>query len=250
MLGETLLPAAAGTVSELRSNGRRVLFLTNNTTSRATEYAIKLTRLGLPVEAEEVVTAAHVLIETLRHEMPRARLMVLGEIALVTELELAGFIVSDEDERCDFVIASFDRSFGYEKLKRAFRAVRAGARLIATNADRFRPTADGGEPDAAAVIAAIEASSGSSCETIVGKPSEAMTRYLLQRLKVDPSNCLLIGDRLETDILMARNAGFASALVLTGATSIDEAKNSTIAPNYILKSLAEILHAQDRVICV
>ena len=248
LLGETLLPMAAKTVSELRSRGRTVLFLTNNTTSRATEYAFKLTRLGLPVEAEEVVTAAHVLIETLRHEMPRARLMVLGENALVTELELAGFIVTDEESQCDFVIASFDRSFGYEKLKRAFRAVRAGARLIAPNADRFRPTAEGGEPDAAAIIAAIEASSGARCEAIVGKPSAAMTRYLLQRLKAEPRNCLLIGDRLETDILMANNAGFASALVLTGATSIDEAASSVISSTYILKSLAEILLAQDGVV--
>jgi len=245
LLGETLLPTAARTVSELRSQGRTVLFLTNNTTARAAEYACKLTHLGLPVEAEEVVTAAHVLIELLRREMPPARLMVLGESALVTELELAGFIVTDEISESDIVIASFDRSFSYEKLKRAFRAVRAGARLIATNADRFRPTSEGGEPDAAAVIAAIEACSGSSCEAIVGKPSQAMTRYLLQRLEVDPSRCLLVGDRLDTDILMANNAGIASALVLTGATSIDEAESSAIAPTYILRSLAEILHAQN-----
>ncbi len=245
LLGETLLPTAARTISELRSQGRTLLFLTNNTTARATEYACKLTRLGLPVEAEEVVTAAHVLIELLRRDMPQARLMVLGERALVMELELAGFVVSDEIAETDVVIASFDRGFGYEKLKRAFRAVRAGARLIATNADRFRPTPEGGEPDAAAIIAAIEASSGSSCEAIVGKPSEAMTRYLLKRLKADPSRCLLVGDRLETDILMANNAGFASALVLTGATSIDEAESSAIAATYILRSLAEILHVQD-----
>lgn len=245
LLGETLLPMAARTVSELRSQGRTVLFLTNNTTSRASEYACKLTRLGLPVKPEEVATAAHVLIEVLRREMPRARLMVLGESALVMELELAGFVVTDEISACDFVIASFDRSFSYEKLKRAFRAVRAGARLIATHADRFRPTAEGGEPDAAAVIAAIEASSGSSCEAIVGKPSEAMTRHLLKRLQADPSRCLLVGDRLETDILMANSAGIASALVLTGATSIDEVESSAIEPTYILRSLAEILHVQD-----
>ncbi|RYF30808.1 MAG: HAD-IIA family hydrolase [Comamonadaceae bacterium] len=245
LLGETLLPTAARTISKLRSDGRTVLFLTNNTTASATEYACKLTHLGLPVEAEDVVTAAHVLIELLRRDMPHARLMVLGESALVRELELEGFVVTDEISEIDYVIASFDRTFSYDKLKRAFRAVRAGARLIATNADRFRPTAEGGEPDAAAIIAAIEASSGSTCEAIVGKPSEAMTRYLLERLKADPGRCLLIGDRLDTDILMANNAGIASALVLTGATSIAEAESSTITATYILRSLAEILHVHD-----
>jgi arabinose operon protein AraL len=244
LLGDTLLPAAARTVSELRSHGRTVLFLTNNTTERAAEYACKLTRLGLPAEAEDIVTAAHVLIEVLRRETPLARLMVLGEGALVMELQLAGFVVTDEISDIDIVIASFDRGFCYEKLKRAFRAVRAGARLMATHADRFRPTAEGGEPDAAAVIAAIEASSGLKCESIVGKPSDVMTRYLLGRLDTAPANCLLIGDRLETDIAMANKAGIASALVLTGATSIDEAESSAIAPTYILSSLAEILHAR------
>lgn len=235
-----MLPTVAKTVSELRSQGRAVLFLTNNTTARAAEYASKLTRLGLPVEKDDVVTAAHVLIELLRRETPHARLMVLGESALITELELAGFDVTEEVSKTDIVIASFDRTFCYEKLKRAFHAVRTGARLIATNADRFRPTADGGEPDAAAIIAAIEASSGVKCETVVGKPSNAMTSYLLRCLDVAPAGCLLIGDRLDTDIAMANNAGIPSALVLTGATSIEEAERSKIIPTYILKSLAEI----------
>lgn len=245
LLGDTLLPTAARTVSELRAQGRTVLFLTNNTTARSTEYAFKLTRLGLPVEAEDVVTAAHVLIELLKRETPQARVMVLGESALVMELELAGFVVTDEISDTDIVIASFDRAFCYEKLKRAFRAVRAGARLMATNADRFRPTVEGGEPDAAAIIAAIEASSGAKCEAIVGKPSDVMTRYLLGRLDAAPGCCLLVGDRLDTDIVMANNAGIASALVLTGATSMDEAESSAIAPTYILRSLSEILDVKN-----
>ena len=240
LLGESLLPTVAKTVSELRSQGRTVLFLTNNTTARAAEYASKLTRLGLPVEKEDVVTAAHVLVELLRRESPHARLMVLGESALIAELELAGFDVTEEVSKTDIVIASFDRTFGYEKLKRAFHAVRAGARLIATNADRFRPTPEGGEPDAAAIIAAIEASSGVKCETVVGKPSSAMTSYLLRCLDVAPAGCLLVGDRLDTDIAMANSAGIPSALVLTGATSIQEAERSTIIPTYTLKSLSEI----------
>ena len=147
---------------------------------------------------------------------------------------------TEEVSKTNIVIASFDRTFCYEKLKRAFHAVRAGARLIATNADRFRPTTYGGEPDAAAIIAAIEASSGVKCETVVGKPSTAMTSYLLRCLDVAPARCLLIGDRLDTDIAMANNAGISSALVLTGATSTEEAERSDIIPTYILKSLAEI----------
>lgn len=240
LLGETLLPTARATVAALRARGCAVLFLTNNTTSRASDYAAKLSRLGLAAHEEEVVTAAHVLVELLK-AAPGARLQVIGERPLVDELEEAGFSITTEARETDVVVASFDRTFSYRKLEQAFRALRAGARFIATNADRFRPTQEGGEPDAAAIIAAIEACSSVKCETIVGKPSEATAALLLHRLESPANRCLLVGDRLETDILLAFRAGFASALVLTGATSAAEANRSDIQPTYVLHRLADLL---------
>ncbi|MBI2735011.1 MAG: HAD-IIA family hydrolase [Rhodospirillales bacterium] len=243
LLGDRLLPTAAETLAGLRAVGRRTLFLTNNPTRTPAQYASHLSALGLPTAADDVVTSALVLIDYLKRTQPGARLMVIGEPALVSLLEEAGFALVDDPARTDVLVASFDRSFNYAKLQAGFDAVRAGARFLATNGDRYRPTPQGGQPDAAAVIAAIEASSGRPCEQIVGKPSALTSRYLLDRLAVTPSCCLLVGDRLETDVAMAAAAGMSGALVLTGATSRAEAAASPISSTYVLERLSEILPA-------
>ena len=116
-------------------------------------------------------------------------------------------------------MVSWDRTFDYAKLTAAFRAVRAGARIVATNPDPFCPMPDGDLPDCGAILAAIETATGARAEAIVGKPSPYMAEALLDRLALPPDDTILVGDRLMTDVLMAREAGMASALVLTGATT-------------------------------
>src|SRR5215216_2741445 len=157
---------------------------------------------------------------------PEARLFVVGERPLVQLLELGGYDVVQEAEAVEVVVVSFDRTFDYRKLKVAFDAVRGGARIVATNPDAYCPTPDGGLPDCAAMLAAIEASTGASAEAIVGKPSQHMVAVLLEKLGVPAKDTLLVGDRLSTDVRMANEAGMASALVLTGATSLEEALSS------------------------
>ena len=144
------------------------------------------------------------------------------------------------------MVVSWDRTFDYAKLLAAFRAVRAGARLVATNPDPFCPTPDGDLPDCAAMLAAIEASTGDRAEAIVGKPSAHMAATLLERLALPPDDTILVGDRLLTDIRMAHASGMTSALVLSGATSEASlvellAAGSTAPPDYILDGVADIL---------
>jgi ribonucleotide monophosphatase NagD (HAD superfamily) len=139
------------------------------------------------------------------------------------------------------VIASFDRTFEYRKLQIAFDAIRSGARFFATNADRYCPVPGGGQPDAAAVIAAIEASTNSRVEAVVGKPSKYMAEALLNRLGVPAERCLIVGDRLETDVLMGLNAGMAAALTLTGATDEAMLVASSIRPTYVIHQLDQLL---------
>ncbi len=243
LLGEQLLPTVAETVARLREAGRRILFLTNNPTKSPANYASALTAMGVPTEADHVVTSALVLVDHLRGLMPGARLMVIGEAALIQALETAGFEIVTEARRTDALIASFDRTFDYAKLQGAFDAVRTGARFFATNGDRYRPTPEGGEPDAASVIAAIEACTSRKCEQIVGKPSALTSRYLLERLTLNPDQCLLVGDRLETDVAMALQAGMSAALVLTGATLMADAALSPIKPTYVVNRLSDLLPA-------
>ena len=181
------------------------------------------------------------MVDFLRQEMPGARLFVVGEESLRRELSGGDFELTDDAQRIDAVIASFDRAFDYRKLQIAFDAIGNGARFFATNADRYCPVPGGGQPDAAAMIAAIEACTNTEVEAVVGKPSSYMAQAILRLVDTPPSECIMIGDRLETDVLMGLNAGMAGALTLTGATSESDLAKSTIKPTYVIRQLADLL---------
>ena len=240
-LGDTLLPHAGESISQLRALGKRTVFLSNNPTHTRFEYAEKLTRLGLPTSPKDIVNSSVVMVDFLRRETPRARLFVIGEEPLCSELRAAGFRLTENAVETDAVIASFDRTFVYRKLQIAFDAIRAGARFFATNADRYCPVPGGGEPDAAAVIAAIEACTNTRVEAVVGKPSQFMTDAILDLVHCAPAHCLMTGDRLETDVQMGLNAGMASALTLTGATTRETLALSPIHPTFVIDSLADLI---------
>ncbi len=139
------------------------------------------------------------------------------------------------------MIASFDRTFVYRKLQIAFDAIRAGARFFATNPDPYCPVPGGGEPDCAAVIAAVEACTGARVEAVVGKPSRHMIDATLTLLDLPAEECLMTGDRLETDVMMGREAGLSTALPMTGATSAADLAGSAVQPTYVLRDLGDLL---------
>ena len=240
-LGDTLLPTAGDTITHLRQLGRRTVFLSNNPSHTREEYAARLTRLGLPTPAADVVNSSLVMVDFLTRRMPGARLFVVGEASLCGELTAAGFELADEADGVQAVIASFDRTFTYRKLQIAFDAIRAGARYFATNGDRYCPVPGGGQPDAAAMIAAIEACTDTRVEAVVGKPSSYMAEAILALLHLPPERCIMIGDRLETDVLMGLNAGMAGALTLTGATDETMLAASAIRPTYVIRNLGELI---------
>lgn len=240
-LGEALLPGAGETIATLRAMGRRTVFLSNNPTRTRDAYAAKLTRLGVPTPAADVINSSYVMVDFLRRRMPGARLFVAGEASLRDELAAAGFVLTDDALAVDAVIASFDRTFTYEKLQIGFDALRAGARFFATNGDKYCPVPGGGEPDAAAIIAAYTASTDREVEAIVGKPSAFMAEAILDLVGVDAARCAMVGDRLETDVLMGLNAGMSGILTLTGATSADDLALSDVRPTFIIDGLGELL---------
>jgi NagD protein len=150
------------------------------------------------------------------------------------------FRLSDNIDEIDVVVASFDRSFNYHKLNIGFQAIKRGARFFATNADVTCPVADGEIPDAGAVIAALEACSGKKVELVAGKPSSLIIEMALKKLNLPASSCIVIGDRLETDILMGQRTGTATALVMTGVTSKDDLDAVTPKPDFVLNNLADL----------
>jgi 4-nitrophenyl phosphatase len=218
-LGSELLPGAKRLLQALRGMGRKVVFVSNNATRSPEEYAAKLSDLGVPARPSEVINTVVTTTEWLAVNVPEATTFPVSEEPLKRALRRRGIRISEDPGEIDIVIASYDRQFDYRKLQIAFDAIRGGARLVATNPDRFCPFPDGrGEPDAAAVTAAIEACTGVSCELHFGKPGPVMLEAVIDALELPPADCLLSGDRLATDIRAAHEASMASALVLTGET--------------------------------
>jgi len=244
-LGERLLPGARETIQTLRERGSRFIFVSNKPLQPRSDYAAKLNRLGIPVEVDDVINSSYVLAQQLAHTAPGARLFVLGEPPLLEELRQAGLQIVRDPQQVDYVVAAFDRTFDYAKLYTAFLAIRAGAHFIATNPDRTCPMAEGEFPDCASVIGAIEGCTGKQVEWIAGKPSPMMVQAGLRRLGVPARECLVVGDRIETDVRMGLDAGTATALVLSGVTSRDRAAEFAYQPDYILETIAGLVESAD-----
>jgi len=240
-LGESLLPGAAVTIAALRADGRKVAFLSNKPLFTRADYAGKLTRLGIPTGAGEVVNSSIVLARHLAKLDPGAPVFVIGEPPLIGELRAHGFEVRT-DPAVRWVVIAFDRTFDYAKLDTALQAVRRhGARLIATNPDRTCPVEGGEIPDCAGMIAAVEAVTSQRVETIVGKPSPIILEVALEALGVGPSECVIVGDRIETDITMGRSLGLATVLVLSGVTHADDPRIAELRPDLVLPSIRDLL---------
>lgn len=239
-LGDSAIRGAPETIAELRKRGCGVVFLSNKPLQPREVYAEKLTRLGIPTSADDVINSSLVLARYLVREMAGATIFIIGEQPLLAEMAFAGLSLSDDPEKIDVVIASFDRTFDYRKLDIGYQALRRGARFFATNADRTCPVEGGDIPDAAAVIGALEGCSGRKVELIAGKPSTLIVDMVLEHLGLEANDCLMVGDRLETDILMGNNTGMSTALVLTGITQRDDIPYSAVQPDYILESVADI----------
>jgi len=240
-LGDSLLPGAAETVKQLQAAKRRTIFLSNNPTKTREQYVSKLTRMDIPASLDNVVNSSFVMVKWLLREAPNARLFVVGEEPLQNELRAAGFRLTEQAGEIDIVVASFDRTFNYHKLQVAFDAIRAGARLVATNGDRYCPVPGGGQPDAAAVIGAIEGCTGVRCHPIVGKPSPIMVSTIMGILDLPPERCIMVGDRLETDIQMGLAAGMATCLVLTGDADREKLAASGLTPTLVLEQIDGLL---------
>jgi arabinose operon protein AraL len=250
-LGEAALPGAVEGIAKLRRRNKKTLFVSNKPLESRTAYAAKLTRLGIPTPADQVITAAFVLGHHLARTMPDLRLYVVGEPYLVEELRGHGLKVVDEfqeqDPRhvidpqgIDAVVVAFDRTLDYRKLNTAYQALQRGARFLATNADKTCPMPRGDIPDAGATIRALEHITGRRLELLAGKPSPLMMQVVLERLGLPAKRCMMVGDRLETDIRMGQEAGMVTAVVLTGVSRREDVARMAQPPDFVIENLGEL----------
>ena len=244
-LGDELLPGVKRLIPKLRNLGKRVVFLSNNATRDPEQYAEKLGGMGLKTPASEIVNTVVTMTEWLLDNHPAATVFPVSEEPLKRSLEKAGIRISEDPEEIDIVIASYDRAFDYRKLQIAFDAIwyYKRAMLVTTNPDRYCPYPGGrGEPDAAAIVAAIEACTGTECRANVGKPDPLMLHTVMSLIGLDKEECIVVGDRLYTDIRMAKDAGMPSAVVLTGETTAEDlAAEPEDLPDYTLQRVDQLV---------
>jgi HAD superfamily hydrolase (TIGR01450 family) len=245
-LGDELLPGVKRLILKLRELGKRVVFLSNNATKDPRMFAEKLDGLGLKTPASEIVNTVVTMTGWLLSNQPEATVFPISEEPLKNSLQEAGIRMSEDPEEIDIVIASYDRTFDYRKLQIAFDAIwyYGRAMLVTTNPDRYCPFPGGrGEPDAAAIVAAIEACTGAKCQVNVGKPDPIMLKTLMDLIGLEAKECVMTGDRLYTEILMAKVAGMPSAVVLTGETTAEDLAHEPEEnlPDYTLERIDRLV---------
>jgi HAD superfamily hydrolase (TIGR01450 family) len=245
-LGQKLLPGAKDLILGLREHNKKVIFLSNNPTKNPEMYAEKLTNLGIPTPASEIVNTVVAMILWLQENAKGKKIYAIAEAPLINAIKSAGFQYTENPEEIDIVIASYDRDFHWKKFQIAFDALwfYKRARLVATNPDQFCPLPGGrGEVDTGPVIAALESCTGVKCEANVGKPNKLMAELVFNLIGLSAEECLIVGDRLYTDIAMGHVAGMDSALVFTGETSPGMLLEANIddRPTYVFENVGELL---------
>ena len=231
-LGEEPIPGAAEAIRSLRADGTRVVFLTNNSSATVGEYLAKLEGHGIPTAPDDLITSAQAAAEMLD---PGSTALVCAGPG-VDEALAARSVATVRDGPADAVVVGWHRDFDFVRLTAAFRAVRAGARFVATNDDATYPTPDGPVPGGGAIVAAVAYASGKQPE-VAGKPHAPAAALVAQRVG---SVEILVGDRPETDGLLASRLGVPFGLVLTGVTSADDLPVDP-QPERVAADLAELV---------
>ena len=236
--GNRLLPGAMEFVQWLQQEGKRFLFLTNSSERSPRELHQKLGRLGLNVGEEHFYTSALATGSFLKSQSPGGTAYVIGEAGLTNALYDAGFSMNNINP--DYVVVGESRSYTFDTLQTAVNLVLGGARLIGTNPDVSSPAENGIVPATGALTAPIELATGSKAY-FIGKPNPLMMRHALKKLGCRREETLIIGDRMDTDIVAGIESEIETVLVLSGVTSREEVGDYAYRPHHILDGLGDLL---------
>jgi NagD protein len=237
--GKQLIPGANEFVQRLLSSKLPFLFLTNNAEQTPLDLKLKLEALGIHGLSEEnFITSAMATAMFLRSQKERATVFIIGGGGLINELYNVGFSISES--KPDYVVVAKSSSFNFDQMKKAVRFINGGAKFIGTNPDMIDPVEGGGsEPAAGTILAAISAATG-KMPYIVGKPNALMMTLATRKLGVHPEDTLMIGDRMDTDIVGGMEAGMKTALVLSGVSNTEMIEQFPYKPDYVFNHVGEI----------
>lgn len=235
--GNTLIPGADEFIQRLREREAKFLLLTNNSRHTPRDLAFNLQKIGLHINAENIFTSALATARFLRTQKPNGTAYVIGESGLTSALYEAGFIITEHNP--DYVILGETLNYNFEQITRAVRLILDGARFIATNPDANGPADGGIIPACGAMAALIETATGVH-PFFVGKPNPLMMRSALNLLEIHSKDTIMVGDRMDTDMIAGVQTGMDTILVLSGVTRLENVDRYPYLPGHIVESVADI----------
>ncbi len=238
MRGAAPIPGAADFIERLVEIGANFLLLTNNSMFTPRDLRLRLERSGLKVPTESIYTSAMATASFLQSQDPDGTAYAVGESGLTTALHEVGYTLTDTDPK--YVVLGETRSYSSQHIVRATRLVAAGARFVATNPDVVDPGEAGIEPATGAVAALISTTTGVK-PYFVGKPNPLMMRSALNEIGAHSEDSVIIGDNMDTDIIMGLESGLETILVLSGVTRKEDIRKYSYGPSRILESVAELI---------
>lgn len=232
------IPGAAEFVRALRDKERPFLILTNNSIFTARDLRARLATSGIEVPEESIWTSALATAQFLSDQVPGGSAYAIGEAGLTTALYEAGYTLTESDP--DYVVLGETRTYSFEAITKAVRLILGGSRFICTNPDTTGPSQQGPLPATGAVAAMITAATGRE-PYFVGKPNPMMFRSALNRIDAHSETTVMIGDRMDTDVVAGIEAGMTTYLVLTGSTTADEVETYPFRPSHVVNSIADLV---------
>ncbi|MCI3924708.1 HAD-IIA family hydrolase [Paenibacillus sp. TRM 82003] len=238
--GSQPIEGAIETIAWLKRIGKKVALVSNRGNISREMCRARFRQFGLDLHTEDIVLSSSVIASFIHRYYASNLVWTLGDTGLREELLSWGVRQARKPEDADWLIVTLHETITYRDLNDAFRAVRSGARIVATNRDRSFPGEDGECIDVAGMVGAIEAATGKSVELVAGKPSTLMADAALTAVGLPADQCLMIGDSLESDIALGNRHGMLTALVLSGSSTREHTLANPMKPNYIWESLAEL----------
>lgn len=239
-LDDVIIPNADKVINKIKDSGKKVVYISNKTTGSACDYYNFLKSKNINIESNEVVNATIITKKFLNDNFSNKKFYAIGEDKFIDEISEGTLSLSKNSEEIDIVLITLDRTLNYEKLEIAAKALDNGAKFFAANIDNTCPVEGGEILDAGATISALEKRTNRQLEINFGKPSKFMLDEALARLKVEPQKCLIIGDRLETDIAMGNLFQIDTALVSSGVSN-QQNFIDTYKPTYKINTVNNLI---------
>jgi NagD protein len=235
---ERPIPGASDFIAALQASGRRFLVLTNNSIYTPRDLRARLSNSGIDIPEESIWTSALATAQFLHDQRPGGTAYVIGEAGLTTPLHDIGYVLTERDP--EYVVLGETRTYSFEAITRAIRLIDGGARFIATNPDATGPSTEGSLPATGSVAALISRATGVQ-PYYVGKPNPLMMRSALNRLDAHSETTVMVGDRMDTDIISGLEAGMRTVLVLTGSTRATQVERFPYRPTRVVDSIADLV---------